>query len=44
MVVGAIAQPLRRRNDSFKDIAEFLSRLPNVRLMASSSQESAFNL
>ena len=31
MIVGAIAQPIRGRADSFKDIADFLSRLPSLR-------------
>ncbi len=31
MILGAIAQPLRGRADSFKDIAEFLSELPSLR-------------
>ncbi|RVU84313.1 alpha/beta hydrolase [Leucothrix sargassi] len=33
MIVGAIAQPLRRQNKSFQDIADFLSRLPNAGFM-----------
>ena len=33
-IVGALAQPLRGRNDGFKDIADFLSRLSSSRLMA----------
>jgi len=28
MILGAIAQPLRRRNDAFRDIANFLQELP----------------
>ena len=31
MILGAIAQPLRGRADSYKDIAGFLSRLPSLR-------------
>ncbi|WP_158278829.1 alpha/beta hydrolase [Leucothrix arctica] len=31
IILGAIAQPLRGRADSFKDIAGFLSRLPSLR-------------